>query len=310
MSNQKDIDQKKFYSELKYPGPRSSLTYLWAKRMSKYFKSNQEFTILDAGCGSGNDLCAILDYFKNCKGIGIDQSKPSLDMLKKRSDIMRLSNRLKIVNQSYLEDFTIEDKADIAIAIGTIGHSSNPDLALKNILKNIKKGGLVGLMLYSDFGTYEKNKIIDAINILSPKSDDEFLKLVYSFEEKYPKYYYQSIHKNITRVKNFISHYIRRLFRNKSYGYLASLPKDTIYKDAYITKIEKSFSFEDIENLLESNNLEIIEFYSLGKINKKDIPKKWIEKWENLSYLDKAKVSSLINFNPTSWSVMTRKKSD
>ena len=43
--------------------------------MSKYFKSNQEFTILDAGCGSGNDLCAILDYFKIAKGIGIDQSK-------------------------------------------------------------------------------------------------------------------------------------------------------------------------------------------------------------------------------------------
>ena len=310
MLNKKDLDQKKFYSELKYPGPRSTLTYLWSKRISKYFNLNDDFTILDAGCGSGNDLCAILDNYKNCKAIGIDQSRPSLDMLKERSRLMKIDDRLKIINQSYLEDFILDEKVNIALAIGTIGHSSDPYLALKNIVSNVKENGYIGLMLYSEFGTYEKNKIIDAINILEPKDDDEFMEYVYSYEKKYPKFLYSSVYKNIIRMKDYISHYLRRLFKNKSYGYLSSLPKDTIYRDAYITKIEKSFSLDDIEDLLNKNNLEIIEFYSLGSINKKNIPRLWIKKWEKLSFINKAKVAALINHNPSSWSILTRKKSN
>ncbi len=308
MISNKDLEQKKFYSEIKYPGPRATLTYLWAKRISKYFKKNDNFTILDAGCGSGNDICAILDYYQSSFAYGVDQSKPSLEILKKKSRLLNFENRLKCINQSYLEDFKINEKADISLAIGTIGHSSDPDLALKNIIKNTKENGYIGLMLYSDFGTYEKNKLIDAINILNPLNDDDFLDYVYSYEKKYPKIYYQTLNKNLTRIKNLISHYARRIFRNKSYGYLASLPKETVYKDAYITKIEKSFTFDELLNLVERNNLEIIDFYSLGNINKKNIPSKWIKNWQKISFIEKAKISSLINNNPSSWSIMTKRK--
>lgn len=309
MKSDKDLKQKQFYSDIKYPGPRSTLTYLWAKRISKYFKKNDKFIFLDAGCGSGNDICAILDYFESCYAVGVDQSKPSLDVLLNRSKIMKFNDRLTCLNQSYLDDFQLEEKADISIAIGTIGHSSNPDLALKNIIKNTKKNGLIGLMLYSEFGTYNKNKLIDAINILKPKDDVEFLEYVYSFEKKYPRFLYEPLNKNLIRIRDYISHYLRRLFKNKSYGYLASLPKDIIYKDAYLTKIEKSFNFEEVLDLIDKNNLEILEFYSLGKINKNKIPFKWIKKWNDLSFLEKARISSLINNNPSSWSIMTKLKS-
>ena len=59
---------------------------------------------------------------------------------------------------------------------------------------------------------------------------------------------------------------------NKSYGYLESLPKDVLYKDTYITKIEQSFSLENLLTLVEKNNLEILDFFSHGKIDINKIP--------------------------------------
>ncbi len=220
---------------------------------------------------------------------------------------MNFSERLNCINQSYLEEFDIKEKADISFAIGTIGHSSNPDLALKNILKNTKKNGYVALMLYSDHGTYEKNKLISALNLLNPDSPEEFLNYIYSYEKKYPKFLHQSLSKTLLDFKNFISHYIRRISMNKSYGYLESLPKDILYKDTYITKIEKSFSFDELLSLVEKNNLEILDFFSHGKIDIKKIPSKWRSKWKNLNMINKAKISSLINPNPTSWSIITKR---
>lgn len=304
---QKDIEQKEFYSAIKYPGPRSTLTYLWAKRIEKYFKKDDKFVFLDAGCGAGNDVCAILSIFKNSKAFGVDQSNESLKILKNRAKKMNVSERLNCINQSYLEEFDIKEKADISFAIGTIGHSSNPDLALKNILKNTKKNGYVALMLYSDQGTYEKNKLISALNLLNPDSPDEFLNYIYSYEKKYPKFLHQSLFKTFLNLRNFISHYIKRFIMHKSYGYLESLPKDTLYKDTYITKIEKSFSFEELLSLVENNNLEIIDFFSHGKIDINKIPNKWRSKWKNLNMINKAKISSLINPNPTSWSIIAKR---
>ena len=308
MKSDKDLEQKEFYSEIKYPGQRSTFSYLWAKRISKYFNKNEKFIVLDAGCGSGNHICAILDYFKNSIAIGVDQSKPSLEILKRKSRIMKFENRINCLNQSYLDEFKLDEKADISLAIGTIGHSSDPDLALKNIVKNTKKNGLIGLMLYSEFGTYNKNKLIEAINMLNPNNDNDFLDYVHSFEKKFPKILYEPLNKNLIKLRDYFSHYLRRFFKNKSYGYLASLPKEIFYKDTYLTKIEKSFSFDNLIKLIENNNLEIIEFYSLGKINRKKIPLKWLKSWETLSFLDKAKISSLINNNPSSWSILTRLK--
>ena len=307
MQKQEDIKQKKFYSEIKYPGPNSTLTYLWASRISKYYNKDKAFTLLDAGCGSGNDICAFLDYYKNCNAIGVDQSLPSLEILKERCQNMGFNNRFKSINQSYLEEFKLNNKADISIAIGTIGHSSNADLALKNIIKNTKEGGMIGLMLYSTFGTYEKNKLIEAINILKPKNDEEFMDYVYDFEKQYPHLLYKPLNTIIINLKNYISHYLRRIFKNKTYGYLESLPADTVYKDAYITKIEKSFTLDEVIELTKNNKLEILEFYSLGDINIKKIPKKWKRQWEKLSFIDKARISSLINFKPTSWSILTKR---
>ena len=80
--NSKDLEQKSFYSEIKYPGPRSTLTYLWAKRILKYFNKEEVFTLLDAGCGIGANIFYYSKKHPNAKFVGINYLKKRIKYAK------------------------------------------------------------------------------------------------------------------------------------------------------------------------------------------------------------------------------------
>ena len=78
--------------------------------------------------------------------------------------------------------------------------------------------------------------------------------------------------------------------------------------DSYLAPIDVSFDTLGLKKLIEEANLEVIEFLSLGRMDKTLLPKSWIKPWDNLKFWQKVQVMEIVDPTPTSWSIICRKK--
>ena len=77
--------------------PRPETEIIVEKIVTK-FKRKSGLRILDIGTGSGCILLSILKELKNCSGIGIDKSSKAVDIAKKNSKRLNLSQRTKFIH--------------------------------------------------------------------------------------------------------------------------------------------------------------------------------------------------------------------
>jgi SAM-dependent methyltransferase len=113
--------------------------------------------VLDAGCGMGRNSYWILKYGAE-KVVAFDFDKRSVEAAKK--NLSSFPNACVEFKSIY--DISWEDEFDIVICIGVIHHLENPKLAIENLIKAAKPGGLILIWVYG----YEGNEWI--VRLISP----------------------------------------------------------------------------------------------------------------------------------------------
>ena len=102
------------------------------------YVKQQDFTLLDAGCGNGINLVDIILKYPDAKIIGIDNFKPDLDDAKKR-----FLNKIDFLHSDCL-DMKINSKSiDVVLSNQVIEHISKYEKYLSEIKRVLKNEGLL-----------------------------------------------------------------------------------------------------------------------------------------------------------------------
>lgn len=296
-----------FYSKTQFPGPDALITYLWAQRLKPYLPDTP-FTLLDAGCGTGRHTAGFLDLYPNCNAVCLDAAKTSLEAAASFFDMKKFSERVELINQSYLEPITLKSAPDFAIAIGTIHHCPDAKRALKNIVEALKPGGILGLMVYSERSARRRYEIKEAISLLGISDSIETTgNAIREYKAKYEGIFDRPFRTVARDFRNKVSHKIKTLLGIRRHGYRYDLLRDNLIADAYLSPIDIAFNTDGIRELVEAANVEVLEFVGHGRMNEGLLPPSWLEPWHRLDYWGKVRILELLDPSPTSWSAICKK---
>ena len=292
-----------FYSLIKYPGPDALITYLWPNRVAPFVPKGP-FTFLDAGCGAGRHTAGMLDLFPKARGYCIDLSQPSLDEASALLAAKDFSNRAKFWQASYLDPIAVPEPVDIALAIGTIHHSSDPAKALINIAAAVKPGGYVACMVYGIRGHRRRYELKEAIGMLT-KDPVEVERLHKNYRAKYTTLLDTTPRVFLRKARNRVSHFLNRALRRKRYGYWIYQQSGIFLRDAMMNPIDMAFDTAGLRTLVEGAKLEIVAMFGVGRPDPALLPKGWT--WDGLDFWQKTRLSELLDPDPMSWSFIARK---
>jgi SAM-dependent methyltransferase len=103
--------------------------------------------VLEVGCGIGtaavNFACCGADY------TGVELSKASLELTRKRFDVYGLNGRLILCNAEELSHHVEPDHYDLVYSFGVIHHSPNQRAIVEEIRKVVRDDGEFRCMLYA-----------------------------------------------------------------------------------------------------------------------------------------------------------------
>lgn len=130
--------------------PEYELQFLkWVYPLNK--KSFKNKIVLDAGCGIGRNSYWILKYGAKYV-VAFDYDKRTVKVAKK--NLKKFSNAEVTYNS--IMDIGYKNEFDIAISIGVIDHLETPKEAVQNLVKSVKKGGIMLVWVVA----YEGNEFV------------------------------------------------------------------------------------------------------------------------------------------------------
>jgi len=121
----------------------------WIKPFGPEVFKNKK--VLDAGCGMGRNSYWVLKYGAK-ELVAFDYDERSVEAAKK--NLAGLNNAK--VDFKSIYQLNYQNEFDIAFSIGVIHHLENPGLAIENLIKALKPGGLILIWVYG----YENNEWI------------------------------------------------------------------------------------------------------------------------------------------------------
>ncbi|MEK7447933.1 MAG: class I SAM-dependent methyltransferase [Planctomycetota bacterium] len=157
MSDELNMNDKLYinYLQSEWRLSYSHIYALWKKRklvfrmMEKEFcRKKEDWHILDAGCGNGEYLFWLNEYFGGKYRLffdGADLSAGSIETAAKRVVSQNNTNfnfRVADIEKTKFAD-GIENKYDVVICLETLEHLKFPETALENIKKVTKPNGLI-----------------------------------------------------------------------------------------------------------------------------------------------------------------------
>jgi len=114
--------------------------------------------VLDAGCGSGDKLVFLSPIVKKIIGIDLNTS----------DTVQKLIQTKKFPNVEFIEGdiatIGIHDKVDHIICDGVIHHTDDPEKTFKNLLKMLRPGGIMMIMVYSFEGNWFNRVVFNYIS--------------------------------------------------------------------------------------------------------------------------------------------------
>ena len=122
------------------------------------FEAWKNKKVLEVGCGIGTAAQSFVEAGANYTGVDI--SKESLDLAKKRFDTFGLTGAFYLAKDEKLSDIVPIEKYDLVYSFGVIHHIPYPKLLLSEIKKYMDSSSILKIMLYANNSW--KNIMIDA----------------------------------------------------------------------------------------------------------------------------------------------------
>jgi SAM-dependent methyltransferase len=103
--------------------------------------------VLEIGCGIGTTATLFVE--NGADYTGVELSKSSLDLTKKRFGVFDQKGQFYLGNAEVLSSFLAANKYDLVYSFGVIHHSPNPKAILREARKFMHKDSLLKVMIYA-----------------------------------------------------------------------------------------------------------------------------------------------------------------
>ena len=198
-------------------------------------RNNGAVKILIAGCGTGNQIINAQKY-KDAEITAIDLSYASLSFAKRKLDELKITN----VNLYQMDIYDVEllkINFDIIECSGVLHHMSEPSRGIDCLIKVLKKGGYIKIGLYSELA---REDVILARKLIA-----------------HQKYNY-----DIKGIREFRMDVLSNKFPEiNSLKKTADFFTSSMCRDLCFHVQEHRFNINQIDNILNSHNLEFLGFF-------------------------------------------------
>jgi len=153
------VRAKRFRSSrqsLRYLRQRFELYPLFRELMELWGDHSGE-TLLDYGCGPGNDLVGFLLYADPARAVGIDVSPKALELARHRLALHRIDpERFDLVQAGDADPAVLLEDAsvDYVHCAGVLQHVSDPVAVLRELRRVLAPGGRACVMVYNRDSVY------------------------------------------------------------------------------------------------------------------------------------------------------------
>ena len=246
----------------------------------------------------------MLDRYPQARGYCIDLSQPSLEAASALFEAKGFAGRAEVRQASFLDPIRVPEPVDLALAIGTIHHCSDPARALANITAAVKPGGHVACMVYGMRSHRRRYEIKEAVEMLASNlTEAEALYLGY--QAKYASMLDTTPRVVLRNVRNHVSRLVDRALGRKRHGYRTDQQTSVFILDSIASPIDTAFDTAGLRALVEAAGLEIVAMFGIGRHDAALLPKGW--NWDGLDFWQKTRLSELLDPDPRSWSFIARK---
>ncbi len=302
-----DVDQinNTFYSRFNYPWvplflPSYADPTFWPEMLNSELgywdkpRFGDGMKIWVGGCGTNQAVLTALK-FPTATVVGSDVSIESLKTAEAVAQQLGLTNltlRVESLNEtSYKEEF------DYVICTGVIHHNADPSVPLRNLMRGMKRDGVLELMVYNYYHRVQTTAFQKAIRILGGSADrpdiDRELPLAMQMVEGFPV---------DCHMKTFLEAQ-------------QDLPEAAV-ADSLLQPVEYSYTMRSLGDLAEACNLRF-QSYCLNQFDKLSGNTNWFmnygasdlqARYESLPELEQMQVTNLLlaEASPMLWFYMQR----
>jgi len=118
------------------------------KKIEEKFNLNDDFKILDLGCGQARNFIYLLSKYPKLKYVGVEPSKSEVE---KAQELLKDFSNAKVIN-STAYDVSVDNDFDLSVSLSVLEHVKYKDKFLKKGADSLKKNG--HFICFYDLGHY------------------------------------------------------------------------------------------------------------------------------------------------------------
>jgi SAM-dependent methyltransferase len=111
--------------------------------------------VLECGCGGGQHTDFMSPYAKTITAVDLNTTQVAMERNKQHSNVTFVEADIASMN--------LGRKFDIAISIGVVHHTDNPENTVANMMRHLKEGGLLLLWVYSEEGNWMVRNLVEPV---------------------------------------------------------------------------------------------------------------------------------------------------
>ena len=246
-----------FYDSYPYPsdpiksGPPSDFKWYWSfeniysfcvGRLPIINPDKSEFSILDAGCGTGLSTLYLAAQNPQAKIIAVDVSSEALLLAKDRFAKSGLEGRVDVSFEN-IDFFSLNTllKFNFINSVGVLPHVSEQSLAIKFLGSLLKDSGIINLVVYAENGRREVNSIKKILQLFGLENN------------------LQDLHKARKIIEDLPNdNFLKVDYKNRDDETIMS---NSQFADIYMHPFENTLKVNQLFELIDASGLHFLSFY-------------------------------------------------